>query len=177
MPRIPYVPLDTAGPPELVAAIRKRRGGELTELDRILLHSAPLATGWNEMLGRVRTALSLSGRLREIAMCAVATLNRAEYEFFHHAPVLLKEGGTQAQVDALRDPQAAVSNTKAFDAAERATIQLTIEMTRNVQVAPATFAAAREALGSEQKVVELVAVIAAYNMVSRFLVAFEIVPD
>lgn len=177
MPRIPYLPLDKADPPELVAAIRKRRGGALIELDRILLYSAPLAAGWNEMLGRVRTALSLSGRLREIAMCAVATLNRAEYEFYHHAPVLLKEGGTQAQVDALRDPTAAAGNTTAFDATERAAIQLSIEMTRNVQVTPATFDAIRRALGDEQQLVELVAVISAYNMVSRFLVAFEIVPD
>ena len=177
MPRIPYLPIDHATPPELVAAIRKRRGGELVNLDRLLLHSPPLAAGWNEMLGRVRTALSLPGRLREIAMCAVATLNHAEYEFHHHAPVLLQEGGTQAQVDALRDPLTATGNAALFDDAERATIQLTIEMTRNVQVAPATFESVRKVLPNEQQVVELVAVIAAYNMVSRFLVAFDVQPE
>ena len=34
MPRIPYLTDEQAGPPELVAAIRKRRGGRLAELAR-----------------------------------------------------------------------------------------------------------------------------------------------
>ena len=38
----------------------------------------------------------------------------------------------------------------------------------------ATFAAAREALGDDQHVFELVGVIAAYNMVSRILVALDV---
>jgi alkylhydroperoxidase family enzyme len=49
-------------------------------------------------------------------------------------------------------------------------------MTKNVKVSDATFAAAREALGSDKLLVELAGVIAAYNMVSRFLVAFELHP-
>jgi alkylhydroperoxidase family enzyme len=53
---------------------------------------------------------------------------------------------------------------------------LTIEMTRQVRVADATFAAVRAVLG-EQATVELVAVIAAYNMVSRFLVALGVEPE
>src|SRR5690606_15711496 len=47
MPRIPYQPEDLAEPAEVVDAIRRRRGGKLLELDRMLLHSAPLAAGWN----------------------------------------------------------------------------------------------------------------------------------
>jgi hypothetical protein len=42
---IPIIrPVDQAiqDPPELVAAIRARRGGALLKLDRMLLHSAPL---------------------------------------------------------------------------------------------------------------------------------------
>ena len=48
MPRIPYLPADIAEPAELVAAIRKRRGGELINLDRLLLYSPPVAAGWNQ---------------------------------------------------------------------------------------------------------------------------------
>jgi len=44
-------------------------------------------------------------------------------------------------------------------------------MTRGVRVSDATFRDARAELGSDQRMVELVAVIASYNMVSRFLVA------
>ena len=36
--------------------------------------------------------LSLSPRLRELAMCGVAVLNGAEYEFHHHAPEFVKAG-------------------------------------------------------------------------------------
>jgi len=54
---------------------------------------------------------------------------------------------------------------------------LTIEMTRHVQVADSTFAALRAALPHERDVVEIVGVIATYNMVSRFLVALGIEPE
>ena len=92
MSRVPYVPLNLAEPKEIVDDVRARRSGVLTNLDRLLLHSPELARGWNTYLGTVRTRLQLPPRLRELAICAVAVLNQAEYEFFHHAPDLLKAG-------------------------------------------------------------------------------------
>ena len=176
MPRIPYVPIDLAEPEAIVSAIRKRRGGTLINLDRMLLHSPELAAGWNGYLGAVRTGLALDPKLRELAMCVVAVLNGAEYEFIHHAPVFVESGGSQAQVDAMRDPQAALHDSALFDATERAAIALTIEMTRNVRVHDATFDSVRSHL-SERHTVELVATIATYNMVSRFLVALGVEPE
>lgn len=172
MPRIPYRPEDLAEPAGIVSAIRQRRGGRLHELDRMLLHSPPFAQGWNAHLGAVRSGLSLDGRLRELAICAIAVLNGAEYEWVQHAPVFLREGGTQAQLDALRGFTGPGTLDKAaFGASEQAVLQLTLEMTRDIRVADATFAAVRTALGSDQQVAEAVGVIATYNMVSRFLVA------
>lgn len=176
MARIPYQPLDLAEPQPLVDAIRKRRGGTLLNLDRILLYSPPLAEGWNGFLGNVRTRLSLSPKLRELAICIVAKLNHADYEFHHHAPEFLKGGGTQAQLDALGDLASAARAT-VFDATERAVIALTIESTREVRVRDETFAAARDALGNDRLLVELVGAIASYNMVSRVLVAFDVQPE
>jgi len=177
MPRIPYLPSDLSEPRAIVDAVRARRGGTLLNLDRQLLHSPPLAMGWNTMLGAVRRDLSLSPRLRELAMCLVAVLNRAEYEFVQHAPLFVAAGGTPAQVEALRDPDSARVDATRFDATERAAIGLTIEMTRSVQVADDTFEAVRRALPDARQVIELVAVIAAYNMVSRFLVALHVEPE
>ena len=177
MPRIPYKPIDLAEPKELVDAIRTRRGGTLLNLDRMLLQSPPFAQGWNGFLREVRTGLALSPKLRELAMCVVAVLNGAEYEFHHHAPEFIKAGGTEAQVTALRTPETSSHDDSLFDATERAALQLTIEMTRNVQVSDATFAKVRAALPDEQHVVELVGVIATYNMVSRFLVALGVEPE
>ncbi|MGZ5046036.1 MAG: carboxymuconolactone decarboxylase family protein [Usitatibacter sp.] len=176
MPRIPYVAADIAEPKEIVEAVRKRRGGELLLLDRMLLHSPPLAAGWNAYLGAVRTQLSIPAKARELAICGVAAWNGAEFEFVHHVPHLLQAGGTQAQADALRDLASAASNASLFDEADRAVLQVTLEMTRDVKVGDATFARVSKALGAKQQVVELVATIAAYNMVSRFLVALDVQP-
>lgn len=176
MNRIPYLPADLADPQPLVDAIRKRRGGALIELDRMLLHSPPLAAGWNTMMGAVRTDLELPARLRELAMCVVAVVNQAEYEFFHHAPLLKAAGASQAQVDALRDPDRAAADTELFDAHDRAVIALVIELTRHARVSDETFAAARSSLPNDRQIVELVGVTAAYNMVSRFLNAMGIEP-
>jgi AhpD family alkylhydroperoxidase len=174
VPRVPYKPHDLAEPKDLIDSIRARRGGNLLNLDRVLLHSPPFARGWNAFLREVRATLALPPKLRELAMCAVAVLNGAEYEFHHHAPELLKAGGTAIQLEALRRLGASPLDADAFDPTEQAVLQLTVEMTRNVQVTDGTFSAARSVLLDDRQMVELVGVISAYNMVSRFLVALQI---
>lgn len=177
MPRLPYVPADATEPREIVEAIRRRRGGRLLNLDRQLLHSPAVAAGWNHLLGAVRTELALSPKLRELAMCAVAVINDADYEYVHHAPLLVAAGGTQAQADALRDVDRAAADPALFDATERAVLALTIEMTRRVKVDDATFVEARARLPDDRQMFELITTIAAYNMVSRILVAVGIEPE
>lgn len=177
-PRVPYVPADFASPAaagshaDLVAAIRARRGGKLLNLDRMLLHSPPLAVGWNGFLRAVRTELALDARSRELAICAVAVLNGAEYEFAHHAPEYLRAGGTEAQLASLREPTAADA-ADVFDPAARAVLRLAFQMTRNVAVDDETFDAVRRHF-DDRATVELVGVVATYNMVSRFLVALRV---
>ena len=164
---IPYVADDDkAGPPDLLAAIRARRpGGKLLNLDRMLLQSPSFAKGWNGMFGAIRGQLALPGKLRELPIMAIAVMNKAEYEWAQHEPEFLKAGGTKEQLAALKklDP-------KPFNEAERAALQLTIEMTRDVQVKQATLDKVRSLL-PDQQVVELIGTIAGYNMVSRFLIA------
>ena len=136
-----------------------------------------LARGWNSFLGAIRSELTVSARLRELAICAVAVLNEAPYELLHHAPVWLAEGGTQLQLDALAEPDLALKREDLFDAAERATLRLSIEMTRRVKVDDAVFRDLQNALDNERETIEMVAVIAAYNMVSRVIVALGIDPE
>ena len=97
---IPYQPSDLAEPRDLVAAIRARRGGTLLNLDRMLLYSPPLVAGWNGFLRAVRSELDAPPKLRELAICVVALVNHADYEYRHHAPEFLRSGGTPAQLDA-----------------------------------------------------------------------------
>ncbi len=176
--RLPLLTDAQVGPPELVAAIRQRRGGDLIDLDRLLLHSPPFALGWNEFMGRVRTALSVPPLLKELAMCGVAALNGADFEMHHHAPLYLAAGATEAQLAALHrlGAEPGVAADPVFDATQQAVLALVVEMTRQVQVGEATFARARAALGSDQAMFETIGVIAAYNMVSRILVAANLRP-
>lgn len=177
MPRMPYIPADLAEPKAIVDAIRARRGGRLGELDRILLHSPAVAMGWNTMFGAIRSEMSLSPKYREMAMCIVGVMNGAEYEWVQHAPLLEKAGATPAQMKALRNPDQAVQDATLFDANERAVIALVIEMTRNVKVTDATYAAARAVFPNDQQMFELIATTAGYNMVSRVLVAAGVEPE
>ena len=170
MPRIPYRDEDDPAIGDLVASIKARRKGKLINLDRMLLNSPPFAKGWNALLGAVRRDLEIAPRIRELAICAVARLNDARYEWYQHAPEFLAAGGSREQLDALNDVDAAVLDSKVFDEAERAALALTLEMTRAVQVSDATLARARKAFGDRQ-LTELVGTVATYNMVSRYLVA------
>jgi alkylhydroperoxidase family enzyme len=172
MPRLPLVNADTPGvDADLVQAIQLRRGGALLELDRLLLHSAPVARGWNAYLGAIRGACLLDGALRETAILLVALLNRAPYEFAQHAPVARNEGVSDAKIAALGAWQA----SSEFTPRERAVLAYTQAMTLDVQVPTPMFDALREWL-NPREIVELTATVGAYNMVSRFLEALGVEP-
>lgn len=153
--------------------IRARRGGMLLQLDRALLHSPPLAAGWNTYLGAVRGELTLSPRIRELAICVVAVLNGAAYEFEHHLPLYLAEGAAPEQADALREFGEPSFPVGLFSELEQDVLSLTETLTRQVKAPKPLKRRIAQALGVQQ-LVELVAVIATYNMVSRFLIAMEI---
>lgn len=174
---IPYQPRTIDEPRALVDAIRKRRGGTLLNLDRMLLHSPPLAEGWNGFLRAIRSGLEIPAKLREIAICVVAILNGAEYEYRQHAPHFIEAGGTATQLDALQQVGTAQFDPSLFDACEQAIVALARAMTLSVRVPEETLKAARAALSSDRDLVEIVGVIAAYNMVSRFLVALRVDPE
>jgi alkylhydroperoxidase family enzyme len=58
----------------------------------------------------------------------------------------------------------------------RALLRAVVQSTRQVRIDDDAFAAARAVLGSDRLLFELIAVTAAYNMVSRVLVAFDVQP-
>jgi alkylhydroperoxidase family enzyme len=174
MPRLDYLPETLIEPLETVAKIRARRGGTLNEADRTVLHAPKFAHGWNEIAQAVRHELTIPAKLRELAICGVGVLNGAEYEVGKHAPEFLKGGGTDAQMAAIRDFEAAANDVSLFDSAERAVMRLTIEMTRDIVVTDKTFAAIQAEFPNPQQIVEIVGTIAFYNMISRFLVALRL---
>lgn len=181
--RIPdWTPEAKPQPDDLLQAVLRRRGGTLINLDRALLWSEPLARGWNEYLGAVRTGLPTSRRLRELGICTVALLTGAHYEYHHHAPDFLAAGGTQAELDALGrhvaqpDPCAAPRPNDGMGDLERLVVQYAAQMTLRVRVDDAVFDALRPHFDTTG-LVELTSAIATYNMVARFLVALGVSPE
>ncbi|KAI1140188.1 AhpD-like protein [Hypoxylon sp. FL0543] len=196
-PPAPATPEEQA----IVSRIAARRAPRpLQPLDLALLHAPPVADGWNAFLGAVRTRTSLDARVRELAICRVAVCNRAWYEWGHHAPLAVEAG---VGVDALgvvrrgelvplstggegeggkgkgdvegEEEEKARKEAESVGLGERewAALRYADEMTRKVEVSDAVFAALRR-MFSEREIVEVTATVAAYNCVSRFLVALDV---
>lgn len=168
MARIPYADPTDPATRELAGRITRERGSVL-HLYAMLLHSPPVAEGWLRYLTAIRHECTLPGALRELVIMRVAQLNGAPYEAEQHAPIALREGLTQAQIDAL-DRWA---GSGLFDATMRAVLAYCDAMTREVHVPDPVFAAVRGVL-DHRGLIELTATVAAYNMVSRFLKALRI---
>ncbi|QNP76154.1 carboxymuconolactone decarboxylase family protein [Streptomyces roseirectus] len=151
--------------------MRARRGGHLTPLDETLLHSPPVADGWNTLLGAIRTQTLLDADIRELAILRVAALNGAAYEWDAHQPVALRAGLSRHQTDALRG--AAEDAAPLLTPAQRCALAYTDAMTRAVDVPDEVFDRLRSHF-DDRRIVELTAVIATYNLVSRFLVALHV---
>ena len=171
MARLPYANLSDPERKPLVDRIVAERGSVL-HLYQMLLHSPPVAEGWLKYFTAIRQQCSLSPALRELVIMRIAVVNGAPYEAQQHAPIALKEGITQAQLDALDGWEA----SDRFTPQQRAVLALADGMTKNVQVPRSAIEAVREFL-DDREVVELVATIAGYNMVSRFLEALDIHAD
>ncbi|MDC2950530.1 carboxymuconolactone decarboxylase family protein [Streptomyces heilongjiangensis] len=163
MARIP----ETDGSGEIADRIRERRGGNLHSLDRMLLHSPQLADGWNSLLGAIRQRIALPAAIRELVILRIAVLNRAPYEWAAHERPAREAGLRESQLAAVRE------ESPALDERLRRVIAYTDAMTRDVHVPDELFDALRADF-SDGELVELTATVAAYNMVSRFLVALDV---
>lgn len=178
--RLPYIPdpppTSSEEEERIVAAVRARRAPRpLQALDLTLLHSPPVADGWNSFLGAIRTRTSLAQDIRELAISRVAVVNRAWYEWAHHAPLAVQGGIEEGLMDKVKVPEAlrlGKGEGEGFTERQWATLVYADEMTRNVEVRDETFAVLK-GLFTDQEVVEITATVAAYNCVSRFLVALD----
>jgi alkylhydroperoxidase family enzyme len=172
--RLPYVPnpppTSSPGDEAIIQRIRARRAPRpLQPLDLTLLHSPPIADGWNSFLAAVRTQTLLSADLRELAICRVAVVNRAWYEWMHHAPLaeqagvkneaLSKEGVVRREGELILVREDGTGTGEGgLNEKQWAVVCYTDEMTRNVQVREETFQRMRE-LFNEREIVEITATV------------------
>lgn len=174
--RIPYVadppPTTTPEDAAIVQRIRDRRAPRpLQSLDRALLHSPPVADGWNSFLGAIRTGTSLPADLRELAICRVAVCNQAWYEWKHHAPLAAGAGVSREALEIVKQREPLVRGDAGSGGSEGekggagllndkqwAVLLYTDDMTRNVHVQDETFDRIR-GLFSDQEVTEITATV------------------
>ncbi|MFL9899990.1 carboxymuconolactone decarboxylase family protein [Paraburkholderia fungorum] len=172
LPRI--APVTPGTRPELAAVearINEARG-QISPLYRILLNSAPVVDGWEAMLTAIRQKTSVTPRVRELTILRIAVMNHAPYEFDAHVAHAERAGVPHALMEQLRlglPPEAIVD----IDAGTRNVLRLVDAMTRDIEVPDAIFDPVCAEIGTTA-MLELVATIAAYNMVSRLLVALRI---
>lgn len=185
MARLPYV----APPGDVTSRIMERRGGRLSPLDGMLLHSPEFADGWNSMLGAVRGKSTLPPDIRELAILRVAARNGAEFEWVAHEPLARQAGLGDEQIGAIRVGGSGSGDGGAYSGAaygggagagtlspaQWAALAYADAVTMHVTVPAEIFGAVR-AHFDERQVLELTVTVAAYNMVSRVLVALEVRP-
>ncbi|KAJ4374730.1 hypothetical protein N0V83_001806 [Neocucurbitaria cava] len=180
--RVPYAPSE---PPneearpvyERIAERRKPR--PLIPLDLALLHNPAMADGWSSFIGAIRTKTSVPEGLKELAISRVAVLNSAVHEWDIHAAIAVKAGisrdAMQAAFDLPVTKKATVQKegVQGLTGEEYAVLCYTDQMTIGVAVEDDVAGKVKEFL-SDKQVVELTATVAAYNCVSRFLVALDV---
>lgn len=145
--------------------------GRISPLYQVLLNSPAIAHGWEQMLTAVRNRNSLPAGLRELVILRVAVLNGADYEFDAHVPHALAAGVSPAAINATR--QVPFAEQAPLDDTQRLVLDLTDRMTRDIVVPDALYDAVRQQFDTQGQL-DLVATVAAYNMVSRLLVALHI---
>jgi alkylhydroperoxidase family enzyme len=186
--RLPYAP--STPPPdspssvaEIYARIAARRKPRpLIPLDLTLLHSPPVANGYNAFVGALRTETIVPQSLLELAISRVAILTGAVYEWNIHAALALKAGLSPHALEIARaTPKGEVKVTvkpvvgegEALTEKEVAVLRYTDEATVDVKVQDATFADLKTHFNARE-ILELATVVAGYNAVSRILVPLDV---
>ncbi|CAN7589587.1 MULTISPECIES: carboxymuconolactone decarboxylase family protein [unclassified Variovorax] len=166
------VPLVQPGTRPELAEVESRimaQRGRVSLLYQVLLNSGPIASGWERMLTAVRNQTGVPADLRELMILRVAVLNGAGFEYDAHVPHAQKAGVGAEKIDAVRQD----GLPDVFAPLERLVLELTDAMTRQV-VVPEELMDRIQQHFDPKGVVEVVATVAAYNMVSRLLVALNV---
>ncbi|KAK5711592.1 hypothetical protein LTR15_012435 [Elasticomyces elasticus] len=196
--RIPYAPKEPqkeADAPIYSRILARRSPRPLIPLDLALLHNPAIADGYSSLMGAIRTQSSFPLALAELAICYVAVLNGAVYEWTAHAPIALKAGARREVLEAVLEGSWRWKRSGASGASEaelgskggeggekegllvsddeEMVLEFTEQSTENVKVEEALMERLK-ARWTDQQVMELVITVGGYNMVSRFLVALDV---
>jgi alkylhydroperoxidase family enzyme len=140
-------------------------------LFRAFVHSPEAYRRFGQLGGWIRNGTKLDPRLREMAILQVGYLTRCEYEYSHHIKIGRDFGVSDDDLRAIAADTAGEATS--LSELDCAVLQLTREMTTDIQGSQEAFDIVSAELG-EEHTVDLLLVISFYNAVVRMLYTLEI---
>ena len=139
-------------------------------LFRTTLHHPPIG----RIVGNVVDALVmnsvLDARLREIAILRTGWRLGSVYEWSNHYGIGRRAGLTDDEIVAIRDG----ASSTVLTAADRCVIRVVDEIFDDVVVSPTTLVEARDLLGNDKALLELVMIPGCYRTIGTVLLTFDI---
>ena len=145
--------------------------GKISGPFNALLRSPGVAGPSQELGAFLRFDATLAGRLRELAVLVTARYWKAQFEWYAHTSIARSEGLAQSIIDAI----AARQMPEFTDDAENIVYQFCTELLNSHVVGDELYAATLAQL-DETGIVELVAIVGYYSLVSMTLNTFQVAP-
>ncbi len=140
-------------------------------LHRALVHSPEATRNFSRIGQYIRFGSTLDTRLREMAILQVGYMTKSPYEYSHHIKIGRDFGVTDDDIKAIAlETSGLDSGLPSFD---RAVLRAAREMTEDLRISEETFDILKSKLDN-QRLVDLVLVIAHYNSVVRILATLDI---
>ena len=159
---------------ELLTSLQSAGRATITGPYSVLIRVPEIGAIIRDLSFRMRTRTRLADRLFEVMVLTVARSWSAQYEWYAHEPGARKAGVSEAAIEALRAGRADPPFTQED---ERIVFTFTDELVRTKHVSDPTYARALTIFG-EELLIELVAAIGFYNLISVVLNAFDVaIPD
>jgi alkylhydroperoxidase family enzyme len=166
MARIPYPDIEAL--PEDVRSFFDRIRPKLN-IYRMLPHAETSLYGFMKLGNALLFKAELDPILRELVILRVGYLSDATYEIHQHLVVARHVGVSDVKIEALQQG----SDAAVFSDKERAVLQFTDEVVKQVKASDAAYEAVAGHL-SHREIAELLLTIGFYMMVSRFLENLEV---
>jgi len=166
MARLPYLQQSDLAPEDRALLAPRASDGSVPNLYRLLAHGPAAMRKLNALAMHIRHDSRLDPRLRELAILQVGYSAKSPYEYSHHVKLGMEFGVSEDDVRAIADETAGRPST--LEPVAKLVLRAAREMTNDLAMSDATFAALRRDLDND-RIIELIIAIANYNAVVRIL--------
>ncbi len=158
---------------EVLKQIAGPRGGHISSLFQMMMHSPPVTHGWSGFGNAIRFETHIDDRTRELVVLTVAHKVSSAYEWNQHETLALAKGMTAEEVKAITTwPESAAI----FSESDRAVVDLTAAVVDGTAVEGKAFFDVVVAERGMSGLIELVAAACYYVAIARFTAALGVEP-